>query len=512
MKIKKYIVTVCIFTLFVSMSLSIFAQNDTSGVNINAVSDNPVTHFTDMSGHWSEASVERLTKAGIINGYPDGTFKPDALVSRAEVAKIICLAFGLEKSKELDYQDVKPDDWYYSYVARADQYMQYYGPYEIRPYTAPYIDNNYRKDQYFLPQQADLRMFLAETLSVLKAERDGVEIHFPEYSVIQSELSETFIDGHFAEEIVDPHGNIPSNKIRMEQYCWAAWKMGIFEGDDNRLYGPMEPVTRAALVVTVDRILNPADAEEPENPVESITITDSWEQIIASVNDKSYKSKYHIGDVKEIDLGSEGVVEMQIAAFDADELADGSGKAAITWISKQLLKSDHRMNPSIVNPDPSDPSKVLTGTGNAGGWEYSEMRAWLKKDIKSQIPSTVQDAIQPVKKYSTSIDPSGTIVMDASSAEDVWIPSVREVYGSIPNYKSESEGPVYAELFASGLDRIKQKTGSAGASAWWLRSTSYVGSLASHSFIDVGTDGSGKFLTDFTSVDSPEGVALGFCM
>ena len=67
------------------------------------------------------------------------------------------------------------------------------------------------------------------------------------------------------------------------------------------------------------------------------TINDSWEDIIASVNDGTYKSKYKIGDTKSMDLGSEGVVEMQIAAFDADELADGSGTAAITWISKQLL-------------------------------------------------------------------------------------------------------------------------------------------------------------------------------
>ncbi len=44
---------------------------------------------------------------------------------------------------------------------------------------------------------------------------------------------------------------------------------------------------------------------------------------------------------------TEGIVEMQIVAFDADELADGSGKAAITWISKQLLNSDHRMNPKM---------------------------------------------------------------------------------------------------------------------------------------------------------------------
>ena len=51
-------------------------------------------------------------------------------------------------------------------------------------------------------------------------------------------------------------------------------------------------------------------------------IIDSWELIIASVNNGTYKNKYMIGDTKSLNLGSEGVVVMQIAAFDADELAE----------------------------------------------------------------------------------------------------------------------------------------------------------------------------------------------
>ena len=257
MKLKKCMAVACSFVLFVSLSISIFAQNNTAGMNTNAASDNHGSHFTDMSGHWSEASVERLTNVGIINGYPDGTFKPDTLVTRAEVAKIICLAFGLNVPILIDYPDVQLDDWYYSYVVMADTYLPEYPPYESgRPYTDPYINNNNSHNPGFLPNQADLRMYLAETLSVLTAGREGKVIEFPEYEAIKAELSAAFIDGHFSEEITDPHGNTPSNYTRMLQYCWAAWKMGIFEGDDNHWFGPMEPVTRAALAVTIDRVLS----------------------------------------------------------------------------------------------------------------------------------------------------------------------------------------------------------------------------------------------------------------
>lgn len=78
------------------------------------------------------------------------------------------------------------------------------------------------------------------------------------------------------------------------------------------------------------------------------TITDSWEEIIASTKDGTYKDRYSIGDTKTIDLGTEGKVNMQIVAFDADDLADGTGKAPITWISEQLLATNRRMNQQLV--------------------------------------------------------------------------------------------------------------------------------------------------------------------
>ena len=258
-------------------------------------------------------------------------------------------------------------------------------------------------------------------------------------------------------------------------------------------------------------------------------IADSWDQIIASVNDGSYKKKYHIGDTKALDLGDEGVVDMQIAAFDTDELADGSGHAGITWISKQTLKNEYRMNPMMIHSDPSDPSdlsKIQIGTGNAGGWVQSEMRSWLKEKVKPSIPSNVQNAIKPVKKYTTSMDyshpsdDSSSIVPNSVSIEDIWIPSVREVFGNMASYEGsngltpyyESTGPIYEEIFNTDKDRMKQKTGTSDESVWWLRSATYKGSVASHSFVDVQSDGSGKLLTDFTAPDKKEGVVICFCM
>lgn len=81
------------------------------------------------------------------------------------------------------------------------------------------------------------------------------------------------------------------------------------------------------------------------SPLEVKEIEDSWDEIIAACSDGTYATKYKIGNYKPLDLGSEGIVNMQIAGKDVDELADGSGMAKLSWISKELLNTPHRFNP-----------------------------------------------------------------------------------------------------------------------------------------------------------------------
>ena len=70
--------------------------------------------FSDLpSGHWAYGSVVKLVSEGTINGFTDGTFRPDATVSRAEFVKMI--GKGPETSSVV-YADVKPGEWYYDYV------------------------------------------------------------------------------------------------------------------------------------------------------------------------------------------------------------------------------------------------------------------------------------------------------------------------------------------------------------------------------------------------------------
>ena len=51
--------------------------------------------FNDLQGHWAARDVTRLQGMGIVGGYPDGTFRPDQLVTRAEAAVLLVKALKL---------------------------------------------------------------------------------------------------------------------------------------------------------------------------------------------------------------------------------------------------------------------------------------------------------------------------------------------------------------------------------------------------------------------------------
>ncbi|WP_338554385.1 S-layer homology domain-containing protein [Paenibacillus sp. KS-LC4] len=52
--------------------------------------------FKDISGHWAKESIEAAVKAGVLNGYPDQTFKPQNPITRAELLKVISLTTKVE--------------------------------------------------------------------------------------------------------------------------------------------------------------------------------------------------------------------------------------------------------------------------------------------------------------------------------------------------------------------------------------------------------------------------------
>ncbi|MDX9971297.1 MAG: S-layer homology domain-containing protein [Candidatus Gracilibacteria bacterium] len=75
--------------------------------------------FNDVSStHKNFNAIEYLKSAGIVNGFSDGTFRPENKLNRAEAVKIITEAFDISSaSYSGEFSDVKSGDWFANYVA-----------------------------------------------------------------------------------------------------------------------------------------------------------------------------------------------------------------------------------------------------------------------------------------------------------------------------------------------------------------------------------------------------------
>lgn len=79
--------------------------------------------FSDVSQtHKNVFAIKTLKDAGLVSGYPDGTFKPDKSVSRAEAAAMILKAAGITTAKtaqKIPFTDVPEDAWFFAIIQKG---------------------------------------------------------------------------------------------------------------------------------------------------------------------------------------------------------------------------------------------------------------------------------------------------------------------------------------------------------------------------------------------------------
>lgn len=142
-------------------------------------------------------------------------------------------------------------------------------------------------------------------------------------------------------------------------------------------------------------------------------------------------------------------------------------------------------------------------TGGLGGWEHSEMRAYVRS-LKDNLPEAlkaptgIKNVIktQPAWRVKES-DPTKTETYTQTTTDDIFLLSYDEVFSS-------SAAVNYTSYYSDNTARKKKKVGASSASIWWLRSVDTNG--ASY-FGCVRSGGS-----NYTSAGYTYGIALGFCI
>lgn len=79
--------------------------------------------FSDIQNHWAQVCIKELAQRQLISGYPDGRFRPDNPVTRAEFAAIVRKAFpkAVPIRSAINFADVPPKHWAYQAIQTAYQ-------------------------------------------------------------------------------------------------------------------------------------------------------------------------------------------------------------------------------------------------------------------------------------------------------------------------------------------------------------------------------------------------------
>lgn len=161
-------------------------------------------------------------------------------------------------------------------------------------------------------------------------------------------------------------------------------------------------------------------------------------------------------------------LEYKIVGINHDDLADGSGKAGLTFLTTSTTIYS-RMN--------------ATNT-NAGGWEKSELRSRLNTgDLWSLLPSELQSKVKSVTKM-TDNQGGGKAGTPSATTDKVFLLSTTEVYGNL-----QSDGVQYEYYKSKGVT-TSSYSGASSSSYHWTRS---VYPSRSTCFRYVSNDGIGHY-------------------
>ena len=172
----------------------------------------PTEKFLDIKDHYSKEYVEGMISKGIINGYEDGTFRPDNLITRAEISKILSVALNLDtENLTSEFADVNDGDWFGAYVSAMAE--------------KGYI-NGY--DGQFKPTENLKRQDIAVIMAnILQGDEDT---QMPAYKDVDD---------------ISDYAKISVAKM---------YDLGIMTGSDGK-FRPQDGITRAEVAIVVTRLL-----------------------------------------------------------------------------------------------------------------------------------------------------------------------------------------------------------------------------------------------------------------
>ncbi|WP_341281081.1 S-layer homology domain-containing protein [Paenibacillus sp. FSL H8-0537] len=96
------------------------SDSSQSGLRQTYASASVTPVFTDIKGHWAEATIKQAVADGYLKGYANGTFKPNGLITRAELASVLVrITNNKNDGNKVSFTDVPSSYWAASAINSA---------------------------------------------------------------------------------------------------------------------------------------------------------------------------------------------------------------------------------------------------------------------------------------------------------------------------------------------------------------------------------------------------------
>lgn len=96
-----------------------------------------IVHATvnDITGHWAQEVIQKWLDKKLASGYTDGTFRPNNPITRAEFMILVNNVFGFTNEKDIAFTDVNEGQWFYDTVRKAVAagYIEGYSDGSLKP-------------------------------------------------------------------------------------------------------------------------------------------------------------------------------------------------------------------------------------------------------------------------------------------------------------------------------------------------------------------------------------------
>lgn len=202
--------------------------------------------FKDIGGHWAKDEIEEMVNQGILDGYPDGSFRPNEPVKVDQFIKMLILSYSeqhpnqerswraafLESLTDENRTILKQDYRYFNFKPAMTGYW-------AKPYIDVASDLNFLNKSRYSDFQSDMT-------------RENVsEILF--YTLQETEFLE---DEQFSRSVAQTYGDLTSASDREQKFIAESLIKGIMQGYPDGKFGVGQYVTRAESLVILNRLID----------------------------------------------------------------------------------------------------------------------------------------------------------------------------------------------------------------------------------------------------------------